>query len=97
MADIEMTRVYIDELGNTWKMEPEGCYIRFYMPIADEEFEDPMENGYYFDTEPIALMHMYEWYGPMKFVAEYEKGNDEPVEMHFDWATREWNPVEEKA
>lgn len=74
MDKVEMTRVYLDEIGNTWKMEPEGCWIRFYMPIADEEFENPLEeNGYKFDTEQEALMSMHEWYGQMKFVAEYEK------------------------
>lgn len=76
---------YEDELGLLWTMEPtEDGMIRFYMPSADCEFEDPDKNGYYFDTEAEALLRMYEWYGKMKLVMSCNLTLDKSREVEYN-------------
>lgn len=63
------THIYEDELGMIWNMKrTEGGMVRFFMPSRDCEFEDPEQNGYYFDTDVQALYMMKERYGEVKLV-----------------------------
>lgn len=55
---------FIDENGYIWVMEKEPFGgVRIRVPECDEDFENPMENGYWYPDEETCLADIERVYG----------------------------------